>query len=643
MRRSLAVLLLASCSAVPVAAPIAALAASDDVIFLEARAAFQRGDIATLDERAGKLDRNYPLAGHVEYWRLRSRLAETPAGQIENFLASNANSLVSDRLRADWLRLLAKDRDWQTFLREFPKLSTEDVELTCLSYQARLAQGDEAVLAQARVLWLSSKLLPESCLPLFEAMFAKNMLTSEDSWARVRLALELGNLSGARLLLRYLPPAERLDIKTLESVSQRPQRYLDRSPLPLKTRAQREMAIFALYKTAENWPQIAATRLGAIEKQFPDAEREYAWAQVATVAARNLYPDALSWFHKAEGRMDDRQRTWQARAALRAGNWTETLDAISAMSPQEFRWPQWRYWKARALAELGRQAEANALLAKLSNEFNFYGLLAEEDLGITVSTAPQTYTPGEDELLTVAADLGIQRALTWYRNGLRYEGALEWQWTIKDYDDKQLLAAAQVAAENEWYERAIDTAERTKVLHDFGLRYPTPYRDVVRHHSDALDLDEAWVYGLVRQESRFVTTARSTSGASGLMQLMPSTARWLAKRLGISGHHGTLTQAVDTNISMGTNYLREMLDSLYNHEAMASAGYNAGARRARAWAAGHPLEGAVYAETIPFIETREYVKKVMSNTMYYARLLRHPSPGLRERLGTVPARTPQSN
>lgn len=639
MRPSLPALLLASCCAFP----LVALAASDDVIFLEARAAFQRGDIARLDERADKLDRNYPLAGHVEYWRLRSRLAETPAGRIENFLASNANSLVADRLRADWLRLLAKNRDWQGFLREFPKLSTEDIELTCLSHQARLAQGEDGVLAQARSLWLSSRLLPESCLPLFEAMFARQMLTEEDSWARIRLALELGNLSGARMLLNYLPPGTRPGGATLESVSQRPQRYLDRSPLPLKTRAQRELVIFALYKTAENWPQIAATRLVSIEKQLAEAEREYAWAQVATVAARNLYPDALAWFHRANGRLDDRQRTWQARAALRAGDWSETLNAISAMSPEEFRWPQWRYWKARALSELGRQPEANELLARLANEFNFYGLLAEEELGISVSSAPQTYAPGEDELLTVAADLGIQRALTWYRNGLRYEGALEWQWTIKDYDDKQLLAAAQVAAENEWYERAIDTAERTAMLHDFGLRYPTPYRDVVRRHSDALDLDEAWVYGLVRQESRFVTTARSTAGASGLMQLMPSTARWLAKRLGISGHHGTLTQAVDTNISMGTTYLRQMLDTLGNHEAMASAGYNAGARRARAWAASRPLEGAIYAETIPFIETREYVKKVMSNTMYYARLLGHPSPGLRERLGTVPTRAPQSN
>ena len=181
------------------------------------------------------------------------------------------------------------------------------------------------------------------------------------------------------------------------------------------------------------------------------------------------------------------------------------------------------------------------------------------------------------------------------------------------------------------------------MLHDFGLRYPMPYRDVVRDQSTALDIDEAWVYGLVRQESRFVATARSSAGASGLMQLMPSTARWLAKRLGIAGHHASLTEVVETNISMGTNYLRQVMDSLDNHMVMASAGYNAGPSRAKAWAASRPLEGAVYVETIPFIETREYVKKVMSNTVYYARLLRQSSFSLRERLGTVPAKSPQSN
>ena len=620
-----------------------AFAAPQDDIFLEARDAFQRGDIARLNERAAKLDDDYALTPYVRYWQLRSRLADASVEEIQSFLARHENSLMADRLRADWLRQFARSADWQSFLREYPKLGTTDTELSCYASQARLARGDSGVLSQARPLWFTAQVLPESCLPIFQAMFDKQMLDAEDSWSRVRLALENGNLSSARMLLTYLPMAQRLDANMLESVSKRPQRYLDKAPLLLKSRGQRELAIYALYKTAESWPEIAADHLHRISGKLPDEEREYAWAQIASVAGRNLHPGALAWFRNAGNGMSDRQLSWYARAALRAGNWSEVLTAVDALSNAERLRPQWRYWRARALTTLGRPAEANVLLASLANEFHFYGQLAAEDLGTSISSAPQTFHPSGDEVDAIATDAGIRRALALYRGGLRYEGALEWQWSIKDYDDKQLLAAAVLAARNDWYERAIDTAERTLILHDFGLRYPAPYRKLVQEYSQQLDLDEAWVYGLVRQESRFVHTARSSAGASGLMQLMPATARWVAKRLGIHGHHATLTETVDTNIGLGTYYLRQVLDSVDRHMVLASAGYNAGPRRARDWAANQPLEGAIYIETIPFTETREYVKKVMNNTLYYARLFHQSNLSLRDRLGVVPAKSAQNN
>lgn len=623
------------------AAAGAARAASDDELFLEARDAFQRGDIAKMDERAARMDEDYVLLSYVQYWQLRSRLTNASAEDIEGFLARNRGSLTADRLRADWLRQLARERDWAAFMREYPQLVAEDPELACFAYQARLDRGESGVLSQARPLWFTPQVLPESCMPLFQAMFERDMLTTEDTWARIRLALENGNLSGARMLLAYLPAGQRPDGRTLDSISRRPQRYLDGSP-PLKTRAQREMAIYALYRTGDSWPLIAADRLGRISKQLSEEERGYAWAQLGCAAARNLRPEAVGWFKNA-GRMNDRQLTWRARAALRASDWSEVLAAINAMSKVEARWPSWRYWKARSLAALGRQTEANVMLAALSNEFNYYGQLAAEELGTGISSVPQTWSPDEDDVEDIARDPSLQRALALYKAGLRYEGALEWQWAIREYDDKRLLAAAGLAQENEWYERAIDTAERTTMLHDFALRYPAPYRSLVQEYSRQLSLDEAWVYGLVRQESRFVHTARSSAGASGLMQLMPSTARWAAKQLGLTGHHSTLTETVDTNISLGTYYLREVMDSVGNNAVMASAGYNAGPRRAREWAAGRPLEGSIYVETIPFSETREYVKKVMANTLNYARLFRQSGLSLRDRLGTIPARATPSN
>ena len=302
----------------------------------------------------------------------------------------------------------------------------------------------------------------------------------------------------------------------------------------------------------------------------------------------------------------------------------------------------WRYWKARGLIGTERAAEGNALLAALSFEHSFYGQLAMEELGTNIGAAVDSYRPSAEEVAAMEATPGIQRALKLFQLGLRYEGALEWRWTTRGFSDKDLIAAAEVARNYGWYERSIDTAERTQQLHDFALRFPTPYRDVVRTYSQQLDLDEAWVYGLVRQESRFTADARSSAGAMGLMQLMPTTARAVAKRLGIPGLDRSGAHAIDTNISLGTYYLRQLMDNLQEHPVLASAAYNAGMSRARDWRADRPLEGAIYAETIPFSETRDYVRKVMSNTMYYARLFGQQFVPLKQRLGQV-APKPLSN
>ncbi len=620
-----------------------AAAASQDDAFLDARNAFQQGDRTRLDARARELD-GYPLAPYVRHWQLRMRIDILTADEVQTFLAANDGTLIADRMRADWLKQLAKRQDWYAYLQEYPKLTTEDSELTCYAIQGRIALGEPEAVAAARGQWFTGQTQPESCVPLFTAMFEQEILGVEDIWGRVRLALESGNRSVAKAIVSYLPQAQRPDPRQFDAIARKPQQYLQKSPLPVKTRAQRELTIYALYKSTESWPQLAAQRLRDVESSLPKAERNYAWGQVAMAAAWGHHPEALAWFkHADQSALNDTQLSWKVRAALRAASWADVVSAIDDMSPSERVAPTWRYWKARALSALGRQPEANALLAPLSNEFSFYGQLAAEDLGTAISSAPETYKPTAADIEVASRIPGLRRALTFYEIGLRYEGALEWQWTANNFDDKQLLAAAALALRNEWYERAIHTAERTLLLHDFSLRYPAPYRELMREYVEPLELDEAWVFGLIRQESRFVVTARSTAGAGGLMQLMPSTARWVAKRLGLKDHHSRLVDGVDTNLSMGTYYLRQMMDSLDNHPVLASAGYNAGPRRASQWRAPTPLEGAVYAETIPFPETRGYVKNVMSNTMYYARIFRQTSLSLRERLGIVPARAPRQN
>ncbi len=606
-----------------------------DGAFLSARDAFQKGQIERFNELAEHLTA-YPLYPYVAAWQLRSRLAEAPAEELQRFLTAQGDSLAGQRLRGDWLKQLGQKKAWDQFEREYPAFALDDVEVGCYALQARLARGDLTALQEARPLWFQGAAQPESCGPLFDALVTRGQITEEDVWIRVRLALEAGNPTFVKALMPYLPPAKRIVGRQLDNAARNPQRYLEHRPLPLKTQGERELAMFATWRVAVSLPAVAASRLEKYDSLLPAADRGYVWAQVATAGAMKHRSEALDWFKRAgDAALTDRQLGWKTRIGLRTGNWESVLAAINAMSAREAQLSPWRYWKARALQAQGSTAEAVALLAPLSAEHSFYGQLAHEELGPGLAAVPSSYRPVEEEVEAAERTPGIQRAIKFFQLGLRDEGALEWRWTTRNYDDHQLVAAAEVARRNGWYERAIDTAERTATLHDFSLRFPTPYREVVSNYARALDLDEAWVYGLVRQESRFVPDARSSAGAQGLMQLMPSTAKQVARRLGLPGFQRHHVISVDTNINLGTYHLRQLMDDLGNQAVLASAGYNAGLRRARDWRAPQPLEGAVYVECIPFMETRDYVRKVMSNTMYYSRLFGQPYVSLKQRLGIV--------
>jgi soluble lytic murein transglycosylase len=214
----------------------------------------------------------------------------------------------------------------------------------------------------------------------------------------------------------------------------------------------------------------------------------------------------------------------------------------------------------------------------------------------------------------------------------------EWNFALRGMDDRQLLAAAELALREKWHDRAIVTASQTREVHSLDLRFISPFRDLASAYAQENGLDEAWVYGLMRQESRFVEHARSVVGARGLMQIMPGTAKWIAKQLGLSRNAHAQVGEPETNIRFGTYYLKRIFDSLEKSSVMASAGYNAGPVRAREWQADTPLEGAVYVESIPFSETRDYVKKVLANAMFYRSRFGGASQTLKDRLGVIPPR-----
>jgi soluble lytic murein transglycosylase len=296
--------------------------------------------------------------------------------------------------------------------------------------------------------------------------------------------------------------------------------------------------------------------------------------------------------------------------------------------------PAWIYWYGRALAALGEESASRGYFLRIAGGTDFYGLLANEELGYTPALPVERHVPTDAEVAAARENAGLQRALELIRLGIRVEGVREWIYTIRHLDDVQLLAAAELARREEVYDRAIHTADRTVRLHNFALRYPAPYHDVFREYAKSHGVDESWVLGLVRQESRFNNTARSGAGAAGLMQVMPRTAKFVAHRIGLRNYRAKSVTDIETNVTLGTGYMKLVMEQL-GHPVLASAAYNAGPSRARRWRDDKALEGAIYVETIPFPETRDYVKKVMANSVFYAAVLdRGPLP-LKKRLGVI--------
>lgn len=635
-------LLLLACALPAQAAQSPTTSAANDADFLAANDAFRVGDRAKLARLAPRL-RKTPLEAYVSYYQLRLDLERADARAVQAFLARPEDTPMIDRLRGEWLKLLADRQQWELFDAEYPRLINEDTELTCDALQSRRRTQPQDALQDARMLWFSGKALPGSCAPLFDAGIAAGVITEQDIWQRLRLTLEAGNVSLAKTLADRLD-AERKLSAALGSAATDADGYLGMLTLDKDNRGQRVAALFALQRLAKQSPDLAVARWDRLAAEFPEADRQYFYGWLGYEAARKQDGRALKWYRAAAGSaLNEQQAAWWVRAALRAQDWRATLDAIHAMNPQQQREPAWQYWKARALQATGKSTEARKLLAPLSTEYHFYGQLATEDLAAPVlSTTGPSFKPGDSDIASMQALPGIQRTLTLYRVGMRTEALKEWSWALRNFNDHELLTAAEIARRNEMYDRAINAADRTVNVHDFNLRYLAPYRDALQAHIKEHGLDEAWVYGLMRQESRFVTAAKSNVGAAGLMQIMPSTASWIAHRLGLKDYRRSLLDQLDTNLKLGTYYMKTVLSWFDDSPVLASAAYNAGPSRARRWRGDLPLEGAIYAETIPFDETRDYVKKVMSNTMYYSRQFGSPPKSLKLRMGIVAPRTPDN-
>lgn len=642
---------LACCLAAPVLAQ-SALSATDQAM-LSLKEAYTKRNLKAF-EAAHPLVKGHVLEPLADYWHVRLKSDGLTPPQVQAFVERWPDTYYEDRLRSDWLLLLGRRQDWSRFLTEWPKLHMQDdAQLRCHHWHAlhatqqRLSAQDITQVAET---WLTQKEAEEACTAVVERLLRDKHLPSSIVWERARLGAERNRPTIVTQAVGLIEPAW---VSAVQTLLNQPEKYLDGKLTAVRHRT-KELVTLALLRVADERPEVAAEHLirARWQVQLTAEEKSWVWGAIGRTAAQRLLPEALGWFAKGRPQqMHPEHLTWWARAALRAGQWPTVQTVVAAMPVAQQQDPTWQYWRARALLQNPtpeQRSQAHALLFGIANPHHFYGQLALEELGqpIAPTLAAAPLTPAEK--LAARQQTGLQRALKALSMGLRSEGVREWNFAIRLYhaqplSDRALLAAAELACAQQVWDRCINTSDRTLQEVEASQRYPTPFREAVLTRTRSIGLDAAYVYGLIRQESRFILNARSHVGASGLMQLMPATARWTAKKIGLDGFDASQVQDLETNIALGTGYLKLVLDEFDGSWPMAAAAYNAGPGRPRQWRnTGVPIEGAIWAESIPFNETRDYVKKVLSNAVQYAALLTGQPQSLKARLGQVGPRTSNS-
>ncbi|MBR7800997.1 lytic transglycosylase domain-containing protein [Undibacterium sp. FT137W] len=604
---------------------------NDDDRFMALRDAAMHDDAKAAQMHASQLT-NYAIPSYVEYYVLRTRIRSISAAEIQTFFKKYEGSAIADRLRNDWLLVLGFRGDWTNFDQQLPLyVVNDDSQVKCYALLSK-AIKQQRVAVEARALITSPKQYGDGCYQLINVLYEQGQFTDADIWAQMRIASESSAMPLAKRLGKMLNIPE----KRLVEAMDKPANLFKKEPA--NDRISRELFLMALGRAAKNDPEKSVQALKKYAGRLNSAEKAQAWANIALPASQKLQAEALSYWKQADSaHLSLEAYQWRTRMALREGDWKMVKNTIATMPISLKNQPTWIYWHGRALLQEGKKEEALATFASISDQMHFYGQLALEERGQKIGAPVLAKPVTQEELIPITQNPNLQRALKFYAMNLRFEGTREWNWALRSMNERELLAAAEFARQNELLDRMVNTSDKTKSDIDFNQRFPTPFNDSMYKATQAVGVDMAWVYGLIRQESRFATAAKSHVGASGLMQVMPKTAKWVAKKIGLSNYVPHQVNEVETNIALGTNYLNMVLTDLGGSQALASAAYNAGPGRPRAWRATltRPVEGAIFAETIPFSETRDYVKNVLSNATYYAAIFEKKPQSLKNRLGIV--------
>lgn len=595
----------------------------------EAKRALAKGDSGPYRRYANAL-RDYPLEPYLAYDDLTARLKSASNEEVETFLAEHGDLPQASWMKLRWLRLLAARGDWRPFVAHYdPKMNF--AELDCLFGQYQLLTGQkEQGYATAEKLWLVGKSQHNACDALFERWDADGQLTEGLRWKRTKLAVESGNYSLAKFLVKSLPTLKAQG-ELLLDVAQKPQLLSQSARFSPASETMADVVSIGLRRLARTDPEQALGLLDSYARRmsFSAEEKVSIARQIGLTLAKRFDPRALKIMADYDPELrDDTVSEWRARLLLRHGRWDEVY-ALTQRFPEELaNSNRWRYWKARSL-ELAKPNDERVaqLYQPVAGERDFYGFLSADRIQAPYKLNHQPLALDPELIKKVRNTAGIQRALEFHARGQIVDGRREWYHVSRLFSRDEQVAQARLAFEMGWYFPAIRTISQAKYWDDLDIRFPMAHRSSLINAAKAREIHPSWAFAITRQESAFMADARSHVGATGLMQLMPATAKETARRFDIPLSSPQQLLNPNVNIQLGTAYLSQIYGQFKGNRVLASAAYNAGPGRVRQWLknADH-LPFDVWVENIPFDETRQYVQNVLTYSVIYGQKLNAPQP-----------------
>jgi len=619
--------------------------ASQRKLYQQAQQAYKKRQYYKFRQLSAKL-RDYPLQPYLQYKALMYKPSALTRNQIHHFLQAYDDTVIGNRFRSKLITHSARSKKWQRLIDIYQP--GYGVTAEC-HYLNALLQTHQQAIAYPKIenLWMSSSSLPKTCDPVFKQWQAAGKRSPQLIWQRFTLAMSVNNIRLARYLIKSMPLQDAKIARKWVKIHKQPQ--LVSTPEMLNIQHPDQMAILQhglirlSYKditlSIETFYQLSQP---PFSKRFNEQQKAELIRHFGLRLAREHMPDAGLWLARVPpGYADKPVKEWRIRTAIRQGDWSQVIRNITDLNISKQSDYRWQYWWAYANEQIGNTDDALGIYQYLAKKRSYYGFLSADRLNLPYAFEDKPVEPTNEAMNSVFQQPEAQRAREFYFMGELLSARREWHKLIQHTNNEQRLAASKIAQAWSWHDRAIITMGKTRYRDDIELRFPMHLNNKVFGWSNQRNIDPAWTYAIIRRESAFMHDARSPVGAMGLMQLMPNTARQVARQLKIRyrGSNSLLTS--NTNISLGTGYLERMLNKLDSQQVLATAAYNAGPHRVEKWLPSlHNMDAIRWIETIPFTETREYVSNVLAYMAIYEHRMNKQVTRLRLRMPPVLAKNP---